>query len=43
MDNQKIKCPYCEKEFPLTETIIKPLRESLTKEFEEKIKKKLMI
>jgi len=40
MDNQTIKCPYCEKEFPLTETIFKPLRESLTKEFEEKNKKR---
>ena len=40
MDNQKIKCPYCEKEFPLTETISKQLREGLIKEFEEKNKKR---
>ncbi len=40
MDNQTIKCPYCDKEFPLTETISKQLREDLTKEFEEKNKKR---
>ena len=40
MDNQTIKCPYCNKEFPLTETISKQLREEISKEFEEKIKKK---
>lgn len=40
MDNQTIKCPYCKKEFPLTETISKQLREEISKEFEEKIKEK---
>ncbi len=40
MDNQTIKCPYCNKEFPLTETISKQLREEISKEFEEKNKKR---
>lgn len=40
MDNQTIKCPYCDKEFPLTETISKQLREDINKEFEEKNKKR---
>jgi len=40
MDNQTIKCPYCNKEFPLTETISKQLREDISKEFEEKNKKR---
>lgn len=40
MDNQTIKCPYCNKEFPLTETISKQLREDINKEFEEKNKKR---
>ena len=38
MDNQTIKCPYCNKKFPLTETISKQLREEISKEFEEKNK-----
>jgi len=40
MDNQTIKCPYCKKEFPLTETISKQLREEISEEFEEKNKKR---
>jgi hypothetical protein len=40
MNNQTIKCPYCNKEFPLTETISKQLREDISKEFEEKNKKR---
>lgn len=40
MDNQTIRCPYCNKEFPLTETMSKQLREEINKEFEEKNKKR---
>jgi len=40
MDNQKIKCPYCEKEFLLTETMSNQLREEISKEFEEKNKQR---
>ncbi len=40
MDNQTIKCPYCKKEFPFTETMSKQLRDEISEEFEEKNKKR---
>lgn len=38
MTDQTIKCPYCDKEIPLTETLFLQIEESLRKEVEEKAK-----
>jgi len=43
MVNQKIICPYCHKEIPLSEAITHSIREEVQKEFEKEITEKLAL